>query len=256
MAFLKYTQHNSLPFSAGSFKMWSRKLQSEGRSISAVAWAISGMKLVAAAMDRPISSKQMADCNRRMKLHDRSRKRAPDATTTYGISKEEALSLLNNPPRNVPPETWNNFVSLAWVFMLRTNEIKRVRPEHLTYVRGPQNKWGFQLQIKNNKNTVNKNENKFIFFPDSQIPREMRTVFIKFIKDNRDPWLDLVGDETIIKHLRKWVKCNDPNHKVVIHSFRHGRPKELIQSFGYTLVMIARVGRWHSTKAVRIYTHV
>lgn len=255
MAFIKYTHSCNLPITASSFKHWSRQLQANGRSISALAWAIGGLKLVAAALNRPISAKQLAECNRRMKLHDRSRKRAPSAKTTYGISKAEAITLLGKAPKNVPTDTWNAFVCLAWTFLLRTNEIKRVEPVHLTRVVGPHNVWGFQLQIQNNKNSINKNEKKFIFFPDSQIPLEMRKVLTKFKENNYVPWNELVCDETIIKHLRKYIKC-PPSFKVVIHSFRHGRPIDLIQKYGYSLIRVARVGRWHSSKAVRIYTHV
>ena len=256
MGFLQFTHREHLPVSAAALKKWSIDLQRKSISPTRVGWALTVLRIISAAYDIPITEPEANLVTKRIRWHERAYKRRDTAKIRYGFSRQDILHLLDNCPRTIDLGAWSYFVSLGWTFLLRSEEIKRLSPGDLSEINGPRGKKGFQLRIKNNKNTLNKNEEKFVFFPLEEIPREIIPVLRKFMVDQTFSWNMLPSNNTIIRHLRKLVQINNSTHEIVIHSFRHGRPADLILKYGYSNNKLAKVGRWHSTSSVRIYSHV
>ena len=256
MGFLKYTHREHIPVNAVSLKQWSIHLQEQNIAPTRVGWALTMIRIIAAAFDKPILDPEATLITKRIHWHERAYKRRQSAKIRYGFSRQDVLKLINNTPPTFDQTTWEYYVALGWTFLLRSEEIRRSTPTDLREIVGPKKVKGFQLRVKNNKNTLNKNEEKAIFFPYSEIPSEFIPILRNFAAETSFNWEFLPSNNTIIRHLRRIIKINDSTHEIVIHSFRHGRPADLILLFGYSSNKLAKVGRWHSASSVRIYSHV
>lgn len=255
MGFIKYIHCNDLSFSAASFINWSGSLQRNNVAPTRVGWALSMIKIFLAAQYKTITTEDCALINKRIHLHERAYKKRESAKLRYGFTREDICILLKSSPKNTSLSTWQFFVALGWTFLLRSEEIRRCKPTHLSEITGPHGKKGFQLRISNNKNTINKNEQKFVFFPLSEIPDFLIPILRKFVL-SQEEWTSLPSNNAIIRFLRKQIPIDGDKFEIVVHSFRHGRPADLILHYGYDNNKLAKVGRWHSQSSVRVYSHV
>ena len=256
MGFLRFTYRENIPVTAVALKKWSMELQHKGIAPTRVGWALTMLRIIAAAFDRPLTEPEAGLVTKRIHWHERAYKRRDSAKIRYGFSRQDILHLLRNCPHTIDKDTWSFFVSLGWTFLLRSEEIRRLSPSDLAEIRGPKNVKGFQIRIRNNKNSVNKNEEKVVFFPLEEIPSTIIPILRRFSCSKEFTWDLLPSNNTIIRHLRKLIKINNDTHEIVVHSFRHGRPADLILRYGYSNEKLAKVGRWHSASSVRIYSHV
>ena len=255
MGFIKYINTNNLSFSAASFTDWSADLQRRNTAPTRVGWGLSMLKIFLAAFHLTIRSEDSALINRRIHLHERAYKKRDSARIRYGFSRNDIEILVNTTPKSIPFNTWQYFVALGWTFLLRSEEIRRCKPNHISEITGPNGVKGFQLRISNNKNTINKNEQKFVFFPTHDIPDCIIPILRKFTRSKED-WKSLSCNNTIIRFLRKAIPIDSSKYEIVVHSFRHGRPADLVLHYGYSDNKLAKVGRWHSQSSVRVYSHV
>ena len=255
MGFLRFVHENKLPVSVASMKHWSAHLQENGIASTRVGWALSMFTIIAAAYDITVPSSDYALITKRIHLHDRAYKRRDQAKLRYGLTREDILSLLGNHPKNTPSDTWDFFVTLGWTFLLRSEEIKKILPQHLLFLKGPNNVDGVQLRVAGNKNSINKKEEKLVFFPLNEIPDQLIPILRKFKSLTNFSWKHLSSNNAIIRHLRKYISPPSSNYEIVVHSFRHGRPGE-IKFYGYCNVKLAKVGRWHSSSSVQRYSHM
>ena len=256
MGFLKFTYREQVSVSAASLKQWSIHLQEQKIAPTRVGWALTMLRIIAAAYDRPILDAEAALVTKRIHWHERAYKRRQEAKIRYGFSREDVYQLINNTPPTFHRKTWEYYVTLGWTFLLRSEEIRRSNPSDLREIIGPNKVKGFRLRVRNNKNTLNKNEEKAIFFPYNEIPSKSIPILRSFAGESSPTWDRLPSNNTIIRHLRKIIKINEATHEIVIHSFRHGRPADLILLYGYSSNKLAKVGRWNSASSVRIYSHV
>ena len=256
MGFLNFTHREHIPVCAASLKQWSIHLQERNIAPTRVGWALTMLRIIAAAYDRPILDAEATLVTKRIHWHERAYKRRPTAKIRYGFSREDVHRLISNPPPTFHQKTWEYYVTLGWTFLLRSEEIRRSVPGDLREIVGPNKVKGFQLRVRNNKNTLNKNEEKAIFFPYNEIPTKFIPILRNFAQESSSTWDKLPSNNTIIRHLRKIIKIDDSTHEIVVHSFRHGRPADLILRYGYSSNKLAKVGRWHSASSVRIYSHV
>ena len=256
MGFLQFTCRENIPVTTAALKQWSIHLQEQNIAPTRVGWALTMYRIVAAAYDKPLLDTEATLITKRIHWHERAYKRRSSAKIRYGFSREDVLTLISNTPPTFDQKTWEFYVVLGWTFLLRSEEIRRAVPSDLREIVGPNKAKGFQLRIRNNKNTLNKNEEKAVFFPYTEIPTKFIPILRKFTKETSFDWKLLPSNNTIIRHLRKIISINNATHEIVIHSFRHGRPADLILLYGYSSNKLAKVGRWHSASSVRIYSHV
>ena len=256
MGFLKFTHREKIPVTAAALKRWSMELQEKGISPTRVGWALTILRIISAAFDKPLTDAEAGLITKRIHWHERAYKRRDTAKIRYGFSRNDILHLLRNCPPTINRNAWSFFISIGWTFLLRSEEIRRLSPSDLAEIRGPKNVKGFQIRIRNNKNSLNKNEEKVVFFPLEEIPAAIIPILRNFIAQENFTWEFLPSNNTIIRHLRKLIKINDATHEIVVHSLRHGRPADLILKYGYSNEKLAKVGRWHSAYSVRIYSHV
>ena len=163
---------------------------------------------------------------------------------------------MGRPPKHTRSSQWKAFLSLAWVFLLRKNEVFNYSHGDLTRKSDEKGKFvGWALAISNNKNCVNKREARIVFFKTSEVPPIFHSCLNELVDGKITSPLSLPDPNTLISHLRSVLKVTDPRYDVVIHSFRHGRPEYLATVLNYSEAQIRKVGRWTTEKSRRVYQH-
>ncbi len=256
MQFLKYANEHDLPVSAEGMKAWSQHLQDQKMAVNKVKHAWSMFIIIASAFGFKLRSGDSLLINHRIKFHNRAFQSRPEAKLRYPISREDIISILNKPPQYCPVTTWQYFVTLAWVFLMRRKEVLQAKPEDLRFRKTSSGKQGFEIRITNNKNNINKREPKWVFFETKEIPRQLIPILHALTHEIAPLWKNLPKPELIISHLRKIITFDESTYELVIHCFRHGRPKDLIINSDYSSTKIARKGCWDSLASVKRYAHV
>lgn len=256
MTFLRFANDKKLPLSVKSFKEFSLELQEKGKSHTQITSAFGGFKIVCAAFDIPIQYQDFMAYKNRIRAHSRAFAARNTKKWRYPISVSDMELLLDNPPRGCKRSSWNNFVTLAWVFLLRKEEITRVVPTDLQRKFDEKGKYlGWSLRVANNKNSQNKREGKFIYFPKDHIPEVFHCILDSILEHKGPLFPGLPNSKIIIEHLRSVISIDECTYVLVIHSFRHGRPEHLTTVHKYSDQQLMKVGRWDSIGGRKVYQH-
>ena len=98
MGFLNFTYREKIPVSAASLKLWSIHLQEQGIAPTRVGWALTMIRIIAAAYDRPILDAEATLITKRIHWHERAYKRRQSAKICYGFTRQDVLKLIRNTP--------------------------------------------------------------------------------------------------------------------------------------------------------------
>jgi len=114
-------------------------------------------------------------------------------------------------------------------------------------------KWGFEVEIRKNKNEDYENEQKNVFIEEEFIPKEVQDHLLQFSKQDEDfEWR--IAKDKVVQTIR--IMLNQVGNKgLVFHSLRHGRATHLKARCGFGMEKLQMVGRWHSKGALRCYLH-
>ncbi|GJM17684.1 MAG: hypothetical protein DHS20C13_30110 [Thermodesulfobacteriota bacterium] len=255
MPFLRFTVDQHLPLNMESLREWSRFLQQKGNSTAQYVSAFGGFRALLTAHNINVSADEYKLYNIRFKQHARAYGARETKRWRYPISEADVINLMGKPPKKCSVFDWNCFVALAWVFLLRKGEILRVKPSDLKEIVGPEETKGFKLRIQRNKNSVNKKEARFVFFPLEHIPKKLLATLRRITRQNQRLFKSLPSTKIITKHLRRLIHVDTDLYELVIHSFRHGRPENLLNKHNYDDKKLMRAGRWESSGGARAYKH-
>ncbi len=256
MTLLAYANSNNLPLSVITVKNFSVHLQKLGKSSAQASLAFGGLKMVLAAHDKTISPQGYQLYKTRIRNHSKVFASRQTRKFRYPISAKDATKLLKNKPPHCALTVWESFVTLAWVFMLRSNEVKNTKSSDLRLKHNDKGKpLGWILTVRNNKNCANKAEGRNIYFPFKDIPEQFLPILEKFAgADDSVNLVNLPSSSKIIEHLRTVLKVGK-QFVIVVHSFRHGRPEHLVNVRNYDEAKLMRVARWSTQKGRRAYQH-
>ena len=255
---LKFVHKNNLPLSLGSLLEFSRELQTKGKGPGLVSSAFNGLKILLVGFQKDLSWEDNKSYLNRFTKHKRAFEARDKRTWTYPLSWEDIQFLLPKNPKGCNLLAWKRFLIIGWVFLLRKNEITRVKPKHLIIKRNKNNKVvEVTLLVQNNKNCTNKKESLAVTFPREQIPEELIPELCEIAKFQGNLWKGLSHTNIILPHLKNIMhgRYDESYYKVVIHSMRHGRSEHLYTKHKLANEKLQQVGRWSTTAGRNAYKH-
>lgn len=257
MTLLRFAEQNNLPVSVLTVKRFSQHLQLNNKSPAQAQTAFGCLKIVLAAFNITISPQDYQLYKARVRSHSKAFSARPEKKFRYPISLHDMNKLWFVKPNGCPRSSWQNFITLAWVFMLRNKEILAVNPSDLCLRYDESGTAvGWSLVVRNNKNCANKLEGRAVFFRFCEIPRQFHNTLLEISQttSRNHIFRKLPSSQKIIHHLRS-VLFVDKTFSIVIHSFRHGRPEYLVNVLGYSEGKLMKVARWSTQKGRRAYQH-
>lgn len=257
MTLLRFAERFNLPISVRTVKTFSQHLQLNNKSPAQASTAFGCLKIVLAAFNITVSPQDYQLYKARIRSHTKSFAARPEKKFRYPISLHDMNKLWFSIPEGCPKSSWQNFITLAWVFLLRNKEILSINPADLNMRYNESGTAvGWSLMVRNNKSCANKKEGRAVFFRFSEIPRQFHAILLEISQtaSTKHLFRKLPSSQKIIQHLRSVLRV-DESWSIVIHSFRHGRPEYLVNVLGFGEERLMKVARWASQKGRKAYQH-